>query len=44
METPRLLSEYFAASAQSDGRISAQIVVDLTMKAKRTMSNRQRMM
>jgi hypothetical protein len=27
METPRLLSEYFAARAQSDGRISAKVVV-----------------
>jgi len=44
METPRLLSEYLAACAQSAGRISAKIVVDLTMKAKKTMSNRQRMM
>jgi hypothetical protein len=29
-ETPRLLSEYFAARAQSAGRISANAIVDLT--------------
>src|SRR6266403_3603463 len=32
METPRLLSEYVAARAQSDGRISAEAIVDVASR------------
>jgi hypothetical protein len=32
METPRLLSEYCAARAQSDGRISANAIVDVAIR------------
>jgi hypothetical protein len=43
METPRLLSEYLAARAQSAERISAKADVDVVMKRKRATNNRQRM-
>src|SRR5260370_27762403 len=43
METPRLLSEYVAARAQSDGRISAEAIVDVASRRRSAVSHRPRL-